>query len=92
LKDIILEFDYALSRGSRSYEDVAEELKDRWNIYTSKEQAFAVGDAVTCDFDSSQAVLTVKQVIVNDDDTYSYIVSNADRFTKEIEQDDLSEA
>ena len=91
LKDIILELDYALSRDS-SYEDVAQELKDRWNVYTADEQAFGVGDAVTYDNDSSQAVLFVRQVIQNEDNTYSYVVENADKFTKTIKQDDLQEA
>lgn len=91
LKDIILELDYALSRDS-SYEDVAQELKDRWNVHTADEQAFGVGDFVTYDNDSSQAVLVVRQVIQNEDNTYSYVVENADKFTKTIKQDDLQEA
>ena len=93
LKDIILELDYEISRSmDGSYASVAEELKDRWEIYTADEQAFGVGDVVTYDNDSSQAVLVVRQVIQNEDNTYSYVVENADKFTKTIKQDDLQEA
>lgn len=91
LKDIILELDYALSWDS-SYEDVAEELKDRWSIHTADEQAFGIGDAVTYDNDSSQAVLIVQGIIENEDGRYSYLVRNADGFCKEFGQDELSEA
>lgn len=91
LKDIILELDYALSRNN-SYEDVAQELKDRWNIYTADEQAFGVGDFVTVDNDPDQKAFKVEAVIQEKDGTYYYTISNSSGATKTYGQDALSEA